>query len=175
MHSTMRDGILRSLVAFVLAVSLGNAASAQSSLSTDKRSDGAFTGIALITDDLSWYELFQRPEPPRISGEDQFGPGERGSLAIIFSNAEPNGGTVRVECDIRAFDPKGSRIVIESGLCYEGPYGGDNVLHPALLDIQFEIAPDDPAGQAGFEITLRDANSTRMVTLTVEFTQRTGE
>jgi hypothetical protein len=175
MHSAIRRGLLKSLLAFVLAASLGNAAAlAQSSQTTDKESDGSFTGIALITDNLSWYELFQRPEPPEISGKDQFGTGERGSLAIIFSNAQPREGTVRVECDIRAFDPNGSRTVIESGLCYEGPYAGDNILHPGLLDIQFEIGPNDPPGRAGFEITLRDANSPRSVTLTVEFTQGTG-
>ena len=137
----------------------------------DKRSDGRFTGIAIITEDLKWYELFNKPEIPQIRGQDAFGPGDRGALAIIFSNAEPRSGTVKVECDITALDPNGSSPVVESGVCYEGPYAGDNILHPAMLDLQFEIGENDPVGRSGFEITLRDVHSRRSVDLRVTFTQ----
>ena len=151
---------------------LGGSAWAQES--SDKQSDGQFTGIAMVTDDLDWYDLFQRPEPPEISGPDRFEAGERGALVIIFSNAEARDGVAKVMCDITAFDPTGSHLVAESETCYEGPYAGPNILHPALLDLQFEIGPSDPPGQAGFEITLRDAHSGREVALKVAFTQGAG-
>jgi len=141
---------------------------------SDKQSDGDFTGIAMITDDLEWYDLFQRPETPEIKGQDRFEAGQRGSLVIIFSNAEARDGVARIMCDITAFDPEGSRLVVDSQPCYEGPYNGPNILHPALLDLQFEIGPSDPAGQAGFRITLRDAHSGRAVELEVAFTQGAG-
>jgi hypothetical protein len=137
----------------------------------DKQSDGRFTGYAAITDDLKWYDRFQRPETPAIHGQDLFKPGDRGSLVILFSNAEPRQGAVKVECDIVSFDPKGSSKVVDAGTCYEGPYHGDNIFHPALLDLQFEIGENDPAGAAGFNVTLRDVNSGRSVDLSVAFKQ----
>jgi hypothetical protein len=164
------------VVAIVVALLIGAPATvAQSLRSTDKQSDGRFTGIAIITDDIGWYELFKRPETPRIRGQDRFGPRKTGALAIIFSNAEPRDGTVRIECDVTAFDPDGSSVVVNAGVCYEGPYFGDNVLHPALLDIRFDVSAEDPPGRSGFEIALRDTASRRSVSLTVDFMQNTGE
>ena len=142
----------------------------------DKQSDGRFTGIAMITDDVSWYDLFARPEAPQISGRDVFTPGVRGSLVLIFSNAEARDGNAQVECDITAFYPEGKRVVVvEGGVCYQGPYRGDGILHPALIDLQFEVEAGDPAGRSGFEITMRDDNSNREVELTVAYTQEQAE
>ena len=142
---------------------------------TGKKSDGRFTGIALITDNARWYELFRRPEPPRIRGKSDFARGERGTLALIFSDAEPRNGRANIVCDVTAFDTAGSRVVVKSSPCYEGPYHGPNVLHPALLDIQFTIGPDDPVGRAGFRVTMRDAHSGRKVELAVFFSQGTAK
>jgi hypothetical protein len=153
---------------------VAGAAAAQSPDGHDKQSDGQFTGIVMVTDDLNWYDRFQRPEPPEISGRDRFEAGERGSLVIIFSNAEARGGTAKVTCDITAFDPEGEHLVAEDALCYEGRYAGANILHPALLDLRFEIGPSDPEGKAGFRVTLRDAHSGREVDLEVAFTQGAG-
>ena len=161
------------IIAASFALAAG-AAMAQSPDGHDKQSDGQFTGIAMITDDLEWYDLFQRPEPPQINGPDRLEAGERGALVIIFSNAEPRDGMAKITCDITAFDPTGSRLVAEDETCYEGPFRGPNILHPALLDLQFEIGPADPEGRAGFEITLRDAHSGREVQLKVAFTQGAG-
>jgi hypothetical protein len=162
---------------FVLALlaMLGGSAVAESGNagSADKQSDGAFTGLAMLTDDPEWYTQFQRPETPQINGRDHFDAGELGVLAILFSNAEPRDGVVKVMCDITSFDPDGSQLVVDSGPCYEGPYNGPNILHPALLTLNFRIGPDEPAGRAGFEITLRDAYSGRAVDLAVAFTQGT--
>ena len=160
----------RIVVALSLALLLlSGTALAQSS--NDKASDGEFTGIALITDDPNWYQMFQRPETPQIRGVDRLAGGERGTLAIIFSNAEPRGGVVSIVCDVTAFDPAGSRLIVDSGPCYEGPYAGPNILHPALLDLSFGVGQDEPEGKAGFKITLRDAHSGREVELEVGFTQ----
>ncbi|MCY1548414.1 hypothetical protein D9M68_845210 [compost metagenome] len=137
----------------------------------EKASDGQFTGLLLVTDDLDWYDMFQRPEPPSFEAKEHFGPGEKGSLAIIFSNAAPRDGNVRVLCDITAHDPEGSRQVADDQLCYEGPFYGPNILHPALLDLRFEIGADEPAGRSGFSVTLRDAYSDRAVDLDIAFTQ----
>jgi hypothetical protein len=159
----------RSIAAFILsALLLVNTANAQSS---DKDSDGVFTGIALITDNPRWHELFQRPEVPQISGVSRLTAGERGTLALLFSNAEPRNGMVKIACDVTAFDPNGSRSVVESGPCYEGPFSGPNILHPTLLDLSFAIGADEPEGQAGFKVKLRDVHSGRTVDLTVSFTQ----
>ena len=163
--------LLAALLALSTAPVAAQDALPPSAISSDKQSDGDFTGIAMLTDDPKWYEQFQKPETPEISGQSEFGPGEKGSLAIIFSNAEPRGGVVRVMCDITAFDPEGSRVVVESEPCYEGPYAGPNILHPALLTLNFGIGPDEPAGRGGFAITLRDAHSGRQVDLHVAFTQ----
>lgn len=141
----------------------------------DKASDGQFTGLLLVTDNLGWYEMFLRPEPPSFEAKAHFGPGEKGSLAIIFSNAEPRDGVVRVLCDITAHDPDGSRQVANDQLCYEGPFFGPNILHPALLDLRFEIGDDEPSGQSGFSVTLLDAYSDRTVDLGIAFTQGAGQ
>lgn len=161
--------LLRLVVIAAFATALATPSAAEG---TDKDSDGAFTGIALITDDPRWYDLFAQPETPNISGKDEFAPGDRGALALVFSNAEAKDGAVRVTCDVTAIDPSGSKLIVDDGPCYEGPYNGDNILHPVLLDLQFEIGPDDPAGRAGFEITLTDVHSGREVQLAVDFTQQ---
>ena len=151
-----------------VGVSLGQSANGSSA---DKRSDGRFTGIAMITDDLKWYRLFSRPETPRISGADHLPAGAEGVLALVFSNAEPRDGTVKVICDVASFDPDGSQVIVKSGLCYDGPYFGPNVLHPVQMDLTFGIASDEPEGKAGFKVKLRDAHSGRKVNLLVTFTQ----
>lgn len=160
---------LLGLVASLASLLFSGTAVAQSS--SDKASDGAFTGIALITDDPNWHQLFQRPETPHISGVDRLAGGERGTLAIIFSNAEPRDGMVSIVCDVTVFDPAGSRLIVDSGPCYDGPYAGPNILHPTLLDLSFGIGEDEPEGKAGFKVTLRDAHSGREVDLEVGFTQ----
>jgi len=174
MRHLKRLGFAGVLALALVLPGIGAVALAQSS-GSDKQSNGTFTGIALITGDLSWYELFRRRETPHIRGQDHFKPGERGALAIIFSNPKPHEGVVRVICDVTAFDPQGSQLVVDSGPCYEGPYLGPNILHPALLDLQFEIGANDPSGRAGFEIALRDGHSGRQVDLAVSFTQGAGE
>ena len=141
----------------------------------DKQSDGQFTGLALITDDPNWHLQFQRPSTPAIDGRDHFKAGESGTLALIFSNAEPRQGNVKIVCDVIAFDPQGSRKIVDAGPCYEGPYAGPNILHPTLLDLNFTIGPNDPKGLAGFRIVLRDAYSDRKVELAVAFTQGEGQ
>ena len=69
---------VRWLVTMLFAAMAGSAL-AQPIDGHDKQSDGRFTGIAMITDDLDWYDRFQRPEPPEISGRDRFEAGEAGS------------------------------------------------------------------------------------------------
>jgi len=163
------------VLAFIALLGTAVGAFAQSTGADDKQSDGRFTGIAFITDDPRWYELLRRPELPKFELKDSFGPGESGAVAIMFSNAEPRQGQARIECDVTAFDPTGSSLVVDSGVCYEGPYHGDNILHAALLDLQFEMGPDEPSGRSGFEITLRDAHAGRSVKLNIAFTQGSGE
>lgn len=158
-------------LAFVLGMMAMPAVAQGPDTGIDKASDGDFTGILLVTDDIDWYAMFQRPEPPQFVSKPHFGPGERGALAIIFSNAEAVQGGVEVMCDITAHDPEGSRPVAVDRPCYEGPFFGPNILHPALVDLQFAIGDDEPAGQAGFTVILRDAHSSRQVTLDVSFTQ----
>ena len=169
-------GLIRAIaLAGLLALGSAHTALAQApDTGMDKQSDGRFTGIAVVTDNVDWYEMFQRPEPPQFDGKGHYGPGDRGSLAIIFSNPEPRNGVVRVLCDIVARDPAETRRVASEAVCYEGPYLGPNILHPALLDLRFEMGADEPAGQAGFSVTLNDAYSGRAVTLDVSFTQGPG-
>lgn len=137
----------------------------------DKQSDGRFTGLVVVTNDLNWYEMFSRPEVPQFSGKSHFAPGDWGSIAIIFSNAEPQDGHAEIRCNIEAFDPSGTKQVAMNEVCYAGPYRGPNILHPALIDLRFGITAEDPPGPAGFRVTLRDAHSDREVALEVGFTQ----
>lgn len=167
----MRASLARFLPALVLAASISGPLLAQQDSGADKDSDGQFTGLAIITDDAKWYEQFARPETPQISGKSSFGPGEEGSLALIFSNAEPKDGTAEIRCDITAFDPEGSRQVANDNVCYKGPYYGPNILHPTLVDLRFAMGEDEPEGTAGFKITMRDVHSGRVVDLNVSFTQ----
>jgi len=164
---------LRLVSAILTLILIGSAAGAQSSgpVTSDKGSDGTFTAIALITDDLAWHEKFRQPQTPQIDGRGHFAPGQRGALALIFSNAEPRQGKVKIACDVTAFDPAGSRVLVKAGPCYDGPFAGPNLLHPTGLDLHFTIAPDDPQGLAGFRVTLRDLHSGRAVDLEVSFTQ----
>lgn len=150
---------------------LCNPSLAQEDRGLDKASDGRFTGLVVVTDDLDWYDMFARPEVPQFSGRSHFVPGDWGSLAIIFSNAEAIDGQVEIRCDIEAFDPSGSKQVATDHVCYAGPYRGPNILHPTLVDLRFSITVDDPPGPAGFKVTLRDAISDREVALEVGFTQ----
>lgn len=166
------SGMLRawfSMLAVLLCTAAASAQPADGGM--DKASDGQFTGLLLVTDNLAWYDMFQRPEPPSFDAKQHFVPGEKGSLAIIFSNAEPRNGTVRVMCDISTRNPEGSRQVAADQVCYEGPFYGPNILHPALLELKFEMGDEEPAGEAGFSVTLRDAHSGRSVDLDVSFTQ----
>jgi hypothetical protein len=141
----------------------------------DKQSDGKFTGLAFITEDVRWYEQFSQPEMPAIDGKNRFLTGERGALALIFSNAEPKDGEVRIECEIVAIEPNGQRTAVgDPQACYRGPYFGDNILHPTLVDLQFEVAEGDPSGQAGFQITMRDVYSGRQLELNVAYQQEQG-
>jgi hypothetical protein len=167
----MRAGLSRILCAILVGGLLSSAASAQSDIGIDKASSGRFTGLAVITDDLDWYDMFSRPETPSFSSKPHFAPGEWGALATIFSNAEAHDGKVEVRCDIDAFDPTGTRQVVRDAVCYEGPYRGDNILHPTLADLRFQIAPEDPPGEAGFLVTMRDAHSGHEVELRVSFEQ----
>lgn len=169
----MRSRIVFRPLICLLAVLLGTAVASAQSANQDiaKASDGQFTGLLLVTDNLAWYEMFQRPEPPTFEAKDHFERGQKGSLAIIFSNAEPRDGIVRVMCDISTHNPEGTRQVAVDEVCYEGPFYGPNILHPALLELKFEMGDDEPAGDAGFSVTLRDAYSGRSVDLAVWFTQ----
>lgn len=167
----MRSSLGRLLPALVLIAGMTGSSLAQQDTGFDKDSDGQFTGLAIITDDAKWYEMFSRPEVPQISGKSSFGPGEAGSLALIFSNAEPHDGTAEIRCDITAFDPEGSRQIANDDVCYKGPYSGPNILHPTLIDLRFAMGQDEPAGKAGFKIRMRDAHSGRAVDLNVSFTQ----
>jgi hypothetical protein len=166
--------IVSALLGLVLVAMLAVAPTAASDTSVNKQNDGKFTGIAMVTSDLKWFKLFESPKTPEIKGKDSFRPGEWGAIAVIFANAEPRKGVVKVECDITAFDPKGSTVILKGGKCYEGPYYGDFVLTPVLIDLHFEIKADDAPGRAGFKITLRDVYSKRSVKLTVDFQQDTG-
>lgn len=168
--------LCRCLAAALLIVHLAGAGVGYSfAAGIDKASSGRFTGIAFVTDDLKWYERFARPELPEIKGHDQFVAGERGTLGILFSNAEARDGVVKIVCDVTVFDPDKSRLIVDSGPCYEGPYRGPNILHPALLELHFTIGAKDPVGKAGFKITLRDAHSRRSVKLAVDFLQGRGK
>lgn len=171
----MRPSAIRSLsLASLIVLSGATLGWAQSPPSnSDKQSDGKFTGIALITDDAAWYEKFQRPEIPQINGRDHFSAGQRGALAVIFSNAKPLKGMIKVLCDVTSFDSEGSRVLAKSAPCYEGPDAGTNVLYPTLLDLNFKIGPKDN-GQAGFAVTLHDVHSGRAVDLKVSFAQGDG-
>ena len=163
--------MMQRLIAQIAFAFLALTATAMAQPSSDKASDGQFTGIALITDDANWYKLFQRPETPQLSGVDRLAAGKRATLAIIFSNAEPRDGVVKITCDVTAFDPAGSRQIVNAGPCYEGPYAGPNILHPTQLDLSFGIGENEPEGQAGFKVTLHDVYSGRQVNLTVGFMQ----
>lgn len=168
-HASRLRPLIRFLICGLLISANGEAWAQPFERSADKQSDGRFTGLAFITDDIVWYEQFQRPEVPEISVRDRFTAGEQGALAIIFSNAEPRNGVVRVTCSITSYDPEGSRLLVDAGLCYEGPFAGPNILHPSLLELKFEVGPEDLPGRSGFQITLRDAHSGRKVNLEVSF------
>lgn len=166
---------MKRLSATICVLLLGLVSTALAQSDHDKQSDGRFTGLAFITEDVRWYEQFSQPEMPVIDGKNRFQPGERGALALIFSNAEPRNGEVRIECEILAIQPDGKRTSVgDPKACYRGPYFGDNILHPTLVDLQFEVAEGDPSGQAGFQITMRDAHSGRKLTLNVAYQQEQG-
>jgi len=167
----MGPAMCRFLLVLVLAGGLALPSSAQPDNGMDKQSDGQFTGLAFITDDAKWYELFDRPETPQLSGKSHFGPNEKGALALIFSNAEAKNGEVEIRCDIQAFDPEGSREIADNDVCYKGPFRGPNILIPTLLDLRFGMGPDEPNGTSGFSVTMRDVHSGREVDLEVSFTQ----
>lgn len=159
------------LAALFFVTSTFGVSFAEEARPTDKRSDGEFTGIAMLTDDVRWYEQFSRPEVPNISGISHVGPGQRAAIALLFSNAKARNGIVKVLCTITATEPNGDETSFPTGTCYEGPARPANVLYPSLLDLQFSGGEDDETGVAKFDIALEDAHSKRKVVLTVSFTQ----
>lgn len=171
--SAARAVWVRAVLAVIASLVCASALAAEPR-STDKASSGAFTGIALVTDDPNWFELFRRPETPEISGKDSFRPGERGVIAVLFSNAEPENGRVAVSCEITAYEPDGTSSRYAPGPCYDGPALPDNVLYPTALDLQFTVGPNDQNGLAGFRIVLRDLNGGQSVALDVSFMQDTA-
>lgn len=140
----------------------------------DKKSNGQFVGIALVTDNAQWYRLFERPEPPHINGKSSFKPGESGAIAVIFAGAENRNGRVTVECSVTAIGVDGKRKKFPAGICYDGPARPPGILYPSLLDLRFTIAAQDPRGISTFEIGLRDKVSGRGVTLKVSLMQDTA-
>lgn len=159
-----------SVIAVVLLF-VGSNAIAQEANPSDKKSDGQFTGIALVTNDPNWYEQFNRPETPSLAQIDRLLPGERGVIATLFSNPTVQNGRAKIECTIIAKDADGSSKSFPTGICYEGPARPPNVLYPSLLDLQFEVTESDPFGLAGFDIHMQDAYSDREVLLSVTFLQ----
>lgn len=168
-------GIVSACLGLALAALLATSSPTLGQSASDKDSDGPFTGLAIITDDLKWYKLFESPKTPVLSVKDVFGPNERGALALIFSNAQPRNGVVKVECDVTAFDPRGKKPIVDDGACYDGPFYGENILVPALLDLQFETSKEDPPGRAGFTVTMHDVHSGRKVKLTVAYELEAGK
>jgi hypothetical protein len=141
----------------------------------DKASDGVFTGLALVTKTLDWYDQFKKPETPHIEGKSRFASGETGAIATLFSNAQVKNDRVLIECEIKSFGPDGSTHSQPSGVCYDGPAQPPNTLYASLLDLRFKIGDDDPVGLAGFEILMRDLNSGRSVKLKVSFLQGSAQ
>lgn len=167
--------IIRSFGAFLIWAVLALGAGASEPQIHDRASNGDFTGIALVTDDLNWFEQFSRPETPQIHGQDRFVPGETGAIAVVFSNAAAKGGQVLVQCALSFTDVDGSTRDLPPGTCYEGPAYPPDVLYPSLLDLRFTISEEDPAGLVGFTIGLTDVNSGRSVELEVSFYQGAAE
>lgn len=170
LHALRKLAFFLFLIAGALFAVASNAM-AQEARPSDKKSDGQFTGIALVTNDPVWYKQFNRPEPPSLAQISHLLPGERGVIATLFSNPTVQNGRVKIECTITAQDADGSSKSFPTGVCYEGPARPPNVLYPSLLDLQFEITENDVYGLAGFDIQMQDAYSDREVLLSVTFMQ----
>ncbi len=158
------------LLAFASAPGLA-AEPAETPISYDKKSDGDFTGVVVVTDRLDWFETWKTSGQADLTARDRFAVGESGAVAIGFSGAEETGGRFRVACSAVVIDVTGEEKTLGSSLCYDGPSMAPDVLIPASLNLKFKISEKDVPGLVTLKIMLDDLHSGRKVAPVVYFFQ----
>ena len=138
--------------------------------SHDRKSVGGFSGALFVTGDPDWYAKWNTPPETVLQlGEmHEVKRGDRVTTLILVVNPRPSeDGTLSVECDLLITRPDGSKSVDAPGVdCLSGPMEGGPTLvrlaHPAL---EFVAEPNDLPGVWRTQVTLRDLNSGRKMTL----------
>ncbi|MCB9992542.1 MAG: hypothetical protein H6873_02670 [Hyphomicrobiaceae bacterium] len=135
----------------------------------DVQSDGTFTAYAYLTDNFDWLQGYDGTALPAITPKGEFAPGERGAVALVFSHPAPNGGLVRISCQLTATKPDGTVQKFDPDFCHYGPVGPADIFYPSQTTFYFAAGEDEPPGLARFDIAVRDLHSDRMVTLSVSY------
>lgn len=143
-----------------------------------RKSVDGFAGYLLVTADADWYAKWNTPleTVPQIPEAEEVAVGGRLSTLIIIANPRPDDdGRVRVKCDLRVTRPDGSTSVDASDIdCLAGvtKAGEAQYLRLAQPVLEFVAEPDDLPGVWRTDVTVRDVNGGREMTLTARVTLR---
>ena len=149
-------------VLFLLCVLLAPAAFAQQDhLETkghDQYREPGFVALAFLISDSTFFERWQRPEPPEIRDDTRYNRGETAYPILIFqTDAVDESGNANLSYDLSVTKPDGSAY---SGTPLTGVLAWEGAPPPAyslsLGQVNIVIEDDDPVGRYSVELTIHD-------------------
>ena len=134
------------------------------------REDG-FVVVAFLISDSTFFERWERPEPPRITPDTRYIRGETAYPVLVFqSDAVDEAGNAHLTYDLTITKPDGSPF---SGSPLRDLVAWENAPTPALslgfTTVSLIIEEDDPLGAYGIEFEVRDENRGKTVPLSLSF------
>ena len=127
--------------------------------------------VAFLISDSTFYERWQRPEPPEIRDDTRYARGETAYPILIFqTDALDDRGHVALTYDLTVTKPDGSHYAGTPAtglLAWEGVPPPGLVL--ALSKVSVVIEDDDPLGLYGVDIVLHDRIRGQSVPLSLAF------
>jgi hypothetical protein len=145
-----------------------------------RKSVSGFGGWLVVTPDTDWEAKWKTPRDvtPAFTTSDEVHVGETLTILIFYVGPRDSaGGTIDIRCDLKVTRPDGSASVDEKGLaCGTGSLQGPaSDLRLSELIVQYVGEPGDPLGLWTVEVTLRDANAEKSVSLRTGFTLKSAD
>ena len=165
---------MRPLLLF-LFVSLAPTASAQQDRQRtqghDQHREPGFTALAFLISDSTFFERWQRPEPPEIRDDTRYSRGDTAYPVLIFqTDAVDENGNANLSYDLSVIKPDGSPY---SGTPITGIIAWTGAPTPAyslsLGQTNILIEDDDPVGIYTVQLTVYDNERGKSVPLSLSF------
>ena len=136
----------------------------------DRKSVDGFAGALFVTGDPDWYAKWNTPPEivPHLGEVHEIKRGDKIATLILVANPLPSeDGTLSVLCDLLITRPDGSKSVDATGVdCLSGPMkGSPTLVRLAQPVLEFVAEPNDLPGVWRTQVTLRDLNSGKTMTL----------